>query len=62
MTSLMDNFLQSGAVAYPSNAAAKRMLKDIPALSGVAVAPLKTSLRSKLSAKAAPAKTNGGRG
>ncbi|MGN0919392.1 MAG: hypothetical protein ACI4OR_01335 [Alphaproteobacteria bacterium] len=62
MASLMDNFLNSGAIAYPSNAAAKKMLKEIPALAGVEVASLKTGLRSKLAAgKTAPAKTRGGR-
>ena len=58
MTSLMDNFLKSGAIAYPSNSAAKKMLKEIPALAGVDIAPLKTNLRSKLSAKTVPTKNH----
>ena len=63
MSSLMENFLSSGATAYPSNAAAKKMLKEIPILADVEIAPLKTGLRSKLSAKTAPTKTRvGGRG
>ena len=56
MASLMDSFLSSGATAYPSSMAAKKMLREIPALAGVDIAPLKTNLRSKLSAKTVPTK------
>ena len=44
MASLMDNFLSSGATAYPSSATAKKMLKEIPELSGVKVYSVRDTL------------------
>lgn len=60
MASLMEDFLSSGATAYPSNAVAKEMLKEIPALSDVKVASLKTGVRSRLSTKASPTRSKAG--
>ena len=45
MTSLMDDFLKSGEIVdYPSNAAAKKMLKEFPQLSDVKVVPDRKSV------------------